>query len=175
MASTGEETALIGIFSESKQAQRFLEELKQAGFRDSEIGVVGSGGSSEESPAEEGAVVGALAGVLPGALTGAVVAGLLPGVGPLIAGGILLGVLGGAAAGAATGSLLGALINLGISEEHARHAEQEILAGKALVVVKGERLGEALGILQRLGGSRLPAPRETEPPQLVELDEQPAG
>jgi hypothetical protein len=173
MAATGQETTLIGIFTEPAQARRFVEQLKRAGFPDDQIGVAWPAGG--ESPMEEGAAAGALAGVVPGAVAGAVAAGLLPGVGTLVGGGILLGTLGGAAIGAATGGLLGALVGWGLSEEQAGHAERELLAGRTLVAVKGPRLAEAIAILNHLGGSRLGRPADGDKPRLEQLDEQPAG
>jgi hypothetical protein len=173
MAATEQQTALIGIFTDPKQAQQFVTELKRAGFSDDQIGVARPAG--ERSAAEEGAAAGALTGIIPGAVAGAAATGLIPGVGPLIGGGILLGVLGGAAAGAAAGGLLGALVGWGLSEEEAHHAEREVLAGRTLVAVKGTRLGEAVSILNHLGGSHLGGPAESDKPHLEPLDEQPAG
>jgi hypothetical protein len=164
---------LIGRFTDPRQAQQFVTELKRAGFPDDQIGVAKP--HPEHSAAEEGAAAGALTGVVPGAVAGAAAAGLIPGIGPIISGGILLGILGGAAAGAAAGGLLGALVGWGLSEQEARDAEQEVLAGRTLVVVRGQRLGEALGILQHLGGSHLGDRVEEDPPRLEQLDEQPTG
>ena len=43
-------TALIGVFGDRKEAERFVEELKRAGFRDDQIGVATR---HEETPAIE--------------------------------------------------------------------------------------------------------------------------
>src|SRR5262249_20680002 len=101
----------------------------------------------------KGAVAGALTGSVVGGLTAAAVTALLPGVGPVLAAGIFTTVLGYAGAGAAIGGILGALVGLDISEEEAVHYERAFKEGKAIVVVKsGQRMNEAMDILQRHGG-----------------------
>jgi hypothetical protein len=169
MTVNDQETALFATFAEHERAVRFVEQLQRAGFRDNQIDMLGPG-SEPPSLTEEGAAAGALSGVAPGALAGAAVAGLVPGAGPLIGGGILLGALGGAAAG----GLLGALVGWGLSDEEVHHAERELMHGRTLVAVKGDRLADAMVILKNLGGSQLEAPRQ-QPPELVPLDRQPAG
>ncbi|MCI0462071.1 MAG: general stress protein [Gemmataceae bacterium] len=152
MTETDPQTVLIGVFATHRQAERFVAELKRAGFRDDQIGVATPAPPETEHPVEESAVGGALAGGALGVFTGLAVAlGMVPGVGPLlVGGGALAGILGGAAVGAAAGGVIGALIGLGIPEEHARHYEQHLQQGRTLVVVKAaNRYGEALEILHR--------------------------
>jgi hypothetical protein len=143
-------TAVIATFAARHPADHFIEELRQAGFRDNEIGVMAIHEESTGTKTEAGAAAGVLAGGALGAFAGAVATGLIPGIGPVIAAGLLAGVLGGAAAGATAGGILGALIGLGIPEEEARRHEQEFLAGRTLVVVQAVGRGaEALAILRR--------------------------
>lgn len=143
-------TALIATFTERRHADHFVDELKRAGFKDDEIGLVAPH-DDELEPVEEGAVAGAITGGALGAAAGALATGLIPGVGPVVAAGILTGMLGGLAAGAGTGSLVGALIGLGIPEDEAHKYEQEFLAGRTLVVVQAlGRGGDAMAILNRL-------------------------
>lgn len=152
-------TAVIATFTDRHEADRFVDELRQAGFRDDEIGVISPEANSTESRVEEGAAVGAVAGTTVGAVAGALATGLIPGVGPVIASGLLAGVLGGAAAGAAAGGLLGALIGVGIPESEARRYEEEFLAGRTLVVVQAIGRGaEALAILHRLSRKKQGVP-----------------
>src|SRR5207244_11938310 len=113
-------TGLIATFADRRRADRFLEELRRAGFPKDEIGVASPQPAAPETPVEEGAAAGAVTGGVLGAFAGALATGLIPGVGPVIAAGLLAGVLGGGAAGAATGGVLGALIGLGVPEEEAR-------------------------------------------------------
>jgi hypothetical protein len=150
MATSLETTAVIATFEDRNLADCYVRELKQAGFKDDEVGVIAPHHDADETYAEEGAAAGAVTGGAVGALAGAVATGLIPGVGPVIAAGLLAGVLGGAAAGAAAGGVFGALIGLGIPEEEARRYEEEFLAGRTLVVVQAiGRGGEAMGILRR--------------------------
>jgi hypothetical protein len=151
-------TAVIATFTDRRQAERFVEALRQAGFREDEIGVLSPGEAGADSKLEEGAAVGAVAGGTLGAFAGAVATGLIPGIGPVIAAGLLAGMLGGAAAGAAAGGVLGALIGLGVPETEARRYEEEFLAGRTLVVVQAIGRGpEALSILRRCDAEKATA------------------
>lgn len=147
--SVGQEvSALIATFANRSKAERFVSELKRAGFKDDEIGMLSPHDHNEAI--EEDAVAGAITGGALGAFAGAMAIGLIPGIGPVIAAGILTGVLGGAAAGATAGGLLGALIGLGVPEDQAHRYEEEFLAGRTLVVVQAlARGGEALDVLRR--------------------------
>ena len=154
MALTDQETALIGVFPDSQEATRYVEELRRAGFRNEDVGVVtpnAGGSTSGETYAEEGAAAGAVTGGTLGTLAGlAVATGLLPPIGPVFAAGLLAGILASTATGAAAGGLIGALIGMGIPEEEARRYEGELKAGRTLVVVQEKlRLPEALAILRR--------------------------
>lgn len=144
-------TALIATFSRRKEAERFVDELKRAGFKDDEIGVVSPHQDEEAGPVEEGALAGAITGGAIGAFAGAAATGLIPGIGPLIAGGLLAGMAGGVAAGATAGGVVGALIGLGVPEDEAHKYQEEFLAGRTLVVVQAlGRGGDALSILNRV-------------------------
>jgi hypothetical protein len=161
MSSTEPSTALIGVFADRRRAEHFVAHLRQAGFREDQIGM-----ASPDAPpptetmaekAEEGAVAGALTGTAVGALAGgAMVAGLIPGIGPVVAGG-LLGVLGTTATGAAAGGVLGTLVGLGLPEHKARHCEQQLQAGRTLVVVQpAGRFADALTLLHRCDTEDIP-------------------
>ncbi len=172
MAMTDQATALIGVFADHRQADRFVDALKRVGFTDRQIGVMTRGPDKEGTAAEDTAVAGALTGGTLGALTGIVLtAGLIPGIGPVLAGGgLLVGLLGGVAAGATAGGVIGALVGLGIPEEHARHYEGQLKAGRTLVVVQGgERFGEALAILRHIEESENTG--QPAKPEVVPLDE----
>lgn len=150
MSVARQTTAVIATFASRRHADRFVEELRRAGFGDEEVGVLAPHGPADETKAEEGAVVGAVSGGALGALAGAVATGLIPGVGPVLAVGLLAGVVGGAVTGAAAGGVVGALVGLGVPEAAARRYEQEVQAGRTLVVVQAPgRSGEALTVLRR--------------------------
>jgi uncharacterized protein (TIGR02271 family) len=158
---TNPRTTVVGAFERRADAERAVEELQRAGFRDDQIGFATRGGDAapgsttiEEtgSHAGSGAASGLLTGGVIGGILGALAAGLIPGIGPVIAGGILSGVVGGAAVGAAAGGLLGALAGMGVPEEEAHHYNREFEAGRTIVTVRaGDRYDEARAIMQRFG------------------------
>src|SRR4051794_36247582 len=94
-------TTVVGVFHDRRMANDAIEALKQAGFRDDQIGVAGrysdeasaTGGATTEEGGtnwEEGAVIGGLTGAGLGALVGlGILAGIIPAIGPVIAGGTL--------------------------------------------------------------------------------------
>jgi hypothetical protein len=159
MAISTQTTALIGVFVKHDQADQFVAELKKAGFRDEQIGLMAPDHNKIGTPVEDSALAGALAGGTLGALTGAALTvALIPGVGPVLAAGeLLVGLLGGAAAGATAGGVLGALIGLGVPEDRARLYESEVHAGRILVVVQPEsRFADALAILRKVEAEEAP-------------------
>jgi len=161
MAAT-DSPALIAVFDSRDEAELAVDDLREAGFRDDQIGFALRGGDAvsggmitdaEGTKDAKGAIEGAAAGAAIGAGFGALVTLLIPGVGPVLAAGILTTALGYAGAGAAIGGIYGAMKGLGVSEEEAQRYEQQFNAGKAIVAVKaGPRLPDAVGIFRRHGG-----------------------
>jgi hypothetical protein len=159
---------VVGLFRKTIGAERAIRDLKDAGFTDSEIGVLlrdpdearrlaGETGTRAGEGAAAGAVTGGVLGGLIGLLAG-VGALVIPGVGPLIAGGALASTLAGAGVGAATGGLLGALVGLGIPEEEARYYDRWLQEGGILVSVDaGSRVIEARSILVNAGAEFAPS------------------
>ena len=157
-------STIVGVFEDRRRAEQAVEDLRRAGFRDDQIGLVArdAGGrvtdvnrrDGGETYAEEGAVAGAIAGAGVGSLVGlGVLAGVVPVIGPAIAAGTLATILMNAAGGADIAGLAGALIGWGIPEEEAEYYESEIKEGRYLVTVRADgRYGEAWAILQRHGG-----------------------
>jgi len=163
-AKTEQRSTVVGVFETHRQADAAVSELRQAGFREDQIGVAsrrpeGDVTGTETATAEQasnagtGAIAGALTGVGLGGLVGlGVLAGVIPVLGPVIAGGTLAVILANAAGGAAIGTLIGALTGAGISEEEARYYHGEFEAGRTLVTVKADgRYDEVVGILRRHG------------------------
>ena len=155
-------TTVVGVFDDRSRAQAAVRDLRQAGFREDQIGVVARGhdettGTTEKegkgSHIAEGAGIGIAAGAGVGALWAlGIVAGFLPAIGPAVAGGIFASILASAAGGAAVAGVAGALIGLGIPKEEAAYYEEEFKAGRTLVTVKAEsRYQEARDILRRYG------------------------
>lgn len=163
-------STIVGVFNTRTQAHRAVEELRHAGFADSDITMVmhrddntvdvtdmdaaKAAQVSGESKAGEGAAIGAAAGGLGGGAL-ALAMGLIPGVGPVFSIGTLAASLFGvgAAIGAAGGGIVGALIGADFPEEEARFYERELKAGRVLVGVDAEdRIEEARAILDHCGG-----------------------
>ena len=137
----GTRSTIVGLFRERAEAERAIQQLKQAGFRDDQIGYAykgddgaanaarsGKGEVTTDTGSGSGALTGAATGGVIGALAGAAASLLIPGVGPVIAAGILGPLIGaaagGAAAGAVGGGLIGGLVTTGIPEEEARYYEE---------------------------------------------------
>jgi hypothetical protein len=161
--NAGGRTTVVGVFNERRMAQAALQELRRAGFREDQIGVVAPGHDGDAGTAEkkgtgthmaEGAGIGVAAGAGVGALWAlGIVAGFLPAIGPAVAGGIFASILASAAGGAAVAGIAGALVGLGIPAHEATYYEGELKAGRTLVTVKAEsRYAEARDILRRNGG-----------------------
>lgn len=143
----------VGVFREPTQARRAIEELRQAGYSDDEIGFLARASAVEPgATAVTSIATSAVEGGLAGGLLGAAVALLIPGFGLAIAGGILMAALGGAALGAAAGGILDVLMNLDIPEEEARRYPKELEAGRIVVTVKAQSgYDDALRVLRRNG------------------------
>ena len=160
--NTQQSSTVVGVFEDKTHANKAITELHQAGFNQSQIGVVmqhagGAGNvpaTEHDSHAASGALTGALAGLGLGALAGlGVLAGVIPVVGPAIAAGTLGVILSNAAAGAGIAGLVGALVGAGIPEHEAKFYQGELEAGRSIVTVNaGSRSGEASTILRRCGG-----------------------
>lgn len=173
-------STVVGMFEDRSDAERAIDDLKNAGFSEDQIGVAmrdrtAQGQLMEDTgtQAAEGAAAGIVSGGVLGGIVGALIgvgALAIPGIGPVIAGGALASAFGvaggtaiaGAGIGAASGGILGGLIGLGIPEHEAEHFERGFKAGGILVTVKaGRQAPEAFAILQRYGadtGPSTPAP-----------------
>jgi hypothetical protein len=135
---TQQRATIVGVFDDRRQADRAVDELRRAGFRDDQIGVAwrheegefdveGTEDATDETRAGTGAAAGVLAGLGLGAVAGiGVLSGVIPVIGPAIAGGTLGVILSNAAAGAGVGGLIGALVGAGIPEEEAQHYQGEV-------------------------------------------------
>ena len=154
---------IVGVFTNQREAQEAIRELKRRGVREDQIGAIcrndyhgtmSDPDAGERTLAAEGAALGAAAGAGVGALWAlGIAAGALPAIGPVIAGGTLAAVVASAAGGAVTVGLLGALAGLGISENDARFYEEEVKSGRTLITVRSPaRPNEVAEILRTHGG-----------------------
>jgi hypothetical protein len=162
MAATKRDVA-VGVFDTRTKAERAVDQLRQAGFREDQIGVVSpnedpTAGIPEPAGTEDAPAMGAAAGVIAGGSIGtlaglAAAAGIIPPLGPVVAGGILTGILASAAIGLAAGGLIGALVGMGIPEREAHLYERHLREGRTLITVRADgRYTEAVNILSRCGG-----------------------
>lgn len=138
-------------------ARQVVRDLKQAGFKDSEISLIAHRHQADDSVMDgvaTGAGVGAAAGGAAGLLTGI---GLMaiPGVGPVVAAGWLaataVGALAGGATGAAAGGIIDALVGSGVDREDAPVYAESLRRGGTVVSVRTEdgRRSVAEDIMER--------------------------
>jgi hypothetical protein len=172
----------VGVFDGQDEAERALEQLREAGLQPGDVSLLmrdaPSGDTESErsypSPVAGGAAAGAaLGGLLGGAAGWAIAIGAItiPGVGFLIGAGALAATLTGIALGAATGGLIGGLLGLGVPEDEARQYEGHVREGRVLLTVHpGPDLPveRVTGIVEANGGYDvrvydLPAPHVSAP------------
>jgi hypothetical protein len=164
------DTTVIGVFNGHAEARRAVEQLRQAGFPDDHLGIIGpdwrnttrtvedrSGRPNDPTHThwEGGTAIGAAAGGATGLGLGiAVATGLIPPLGPVIAGGTLVALLASAGTGAVIGGVAGGLAGLGVPEDEARWGQDELNRGRVLVAVRGAngRADEARDVIRRCGG-----------------------
>jgi len=160
MATNKTGTTQVGVFATREAADRAVADLRAAGYRDDQIGVVARDSSGKTvktdgagDNAGEGAAIGAAAGAGAMALGSLAISfGVIPVIGPILAVGPLAAALISAGAGAAAGSLTGALIGWGIPEEDARYYEGEVQAGRYVVTVQAGGRTDSRTVFAKHGG-----------------------
>lgn len=161
---------VTGILHDLDSAESAVSRLREAGF-EREISILsrdektGSGGEQKKGMGANttmyggrtdsiadgsaaGSAIGGLAGFAAGA--GALI---IPGIGPMLAAGPLAGAL----LGVVTGGVAGGLADWGIPAGESRRYEEEIKAGRILVVVEcsEENADRAEDILKRAGSAHV--------------------
>ena len=143
-ATTARDTYVIGVYDSLDEAQRALEDLREQGVPLEDVSIVGQGLQSETKihgfvtsgdMAREGAGTGGLFGGLLGLLSGAAFL-FVPGFGPLAVLGPLAATLAGAGEGALAGGVIGAILGKFVEKQHIPKYEQQVRAGKYLVVAR---------------------------------------
>ena len=157
---------IVGSFDSFSEAHKVANDLRSAGFIDSDISIVANNASGEyaddpraakgtdsgTSATAKGAVTGAVVGG--GAGLAASLAGLaIPGIGPIIAAGPIVATLAGAGTGAVAGGLIGGLVDLGVPESEAEFYAEAVRRGGALVTVRADeaRASEVSDIMRDHG------------------------
>lgn len=161
MATATMHETTVGVFRTRDAAERAVADLRAAGYRDDQIGLVARderGKTVRTDGAGEGAAGGAAVGAAAGAGAMAlgslaVSFGVIPVIGPVLAMGPLAAALVSAGAGAAAGGVAGALIGWGVSADDAEYYENEVKAGRFVVTVDaGDRRDQARAVYTRHGG-----------------------
>jgi hypothetical protein len=160
----GKNTAAFGIYSDRVGVENAVEELKAAGYRNTDISVLfpDNAGTKDfahekHTKAPEGAATGAGTGAVVGGTLGwlaGIGALAIPGLGPFIAAGPIMAALAGAGVGGTVGGLVGGLVGMGIPEYEARRYEGRIKSGGILLSVHcddSEWTKKAKEILERTG------------------------
>jgi hypothetical protein len=141
----GKNTAAFGIYPTQASVELAVDQLRAAGYRNTDISVlmpqnVGSKDLAHEkqTKAPEGAVTGAGTGAVIGGTLGwlaGIGALAIPGIGPFLAAGPLVAALAGAGAAGVAGGIIGGLAGLGIPEYEAKRYEGRIRKGGILLSV----------------------------------------
>lgn len=168
-------TAVFGIYATRNQVENAVDELKAAGFRNTDISVLfpENTGTKEfahekDTKAPEGTTAGVVAG---GAIGGTLgwLAGIgtlaIPGLGPLIAAGPIIAALSGIGAGGVIGGIAGALIGMGIPEYEAKRYEGRIKGGSILLSVHSDNsdwTNKAKMILEETGAEDISSTGEVK-------------
>lgn len=157
---------VVGIFNNINDAQRAATEIKQNGFKTSDISILTKNIDTINQEQKEssftnnaihdnisdgvvtGTVLGGLAGLLIG--IGTVV---VPGLGVIAAAGPIIGLL----SGAVTGGVVGGLIDLGIPEDDSMEYEKDIRSGKILLsmICSSENIHKVSEILKNCGAIKV--------------------
>lgn len=137
--------AVFGIFADRSTVERAVDQLKSAGYRNSDISVLmpSKEGTQDfaiakETKAPEGAAAGMATGVAVGTGLGWLVgvgALAIPGIGPFVAAGPIMAALAGAGIGGAAGGIAGAMVGAGIPEYEAKRFEGLVKGGGILLSV----------------------------------------
>jgi len=132
---------VVAVFANYAEASETVAALSAAGFGPY-LSIVGRDGSlNSTGPIDHGdemeksAAVGAATGATLGLLASTALL-VIPGLGPvLFVGAIASGITGGI-----VGGLVGAMSGWGIKEDHAEEYEEDLRAGKTLVIAKADPL-----------------------------------
>jgi hypothetical protein len=168
-------TAVFGIYPSLTSVEIGVDELKSAGFMNTDISVLfpESAGTRDfahekSTKAPEGATAGASTGVVLGGALGwlmGIGALAIPAVGPFIAAGPIMAALAGAGLGGTVGGIAGALIGMGIPEYEAKRYEGQVKNGGILLSVHSDTSDltrRAKEILKRTGAQDIASTGEAK-------------
>jgi hypothetical protein len=156
MITTNDPSA-VGVFEDLEIAKRSIDDLRQAGFSDEEIGIIGNVGEETVVPTpremrqpEGNAILGFVQGSVVGAVIGLLVIAAIPGLAQVSEFGRWFELVGGAALGAVVGGVLLALSSFLFSRQLSRFFAGELERGRYIVTVKNpQRKEEAVSVLRQ--------------------------
>src|SRR5437868_7440032 len=171
----GKNTAVFGIYRTREDVEATVDELRDSGFRNTDISVLFPENEGTKDFAHEKSTK-APEGTATGAGTGAVLGGglgwlagigalAIPGLGPFIAAGPIMAALAGAGVGGAVGGITGALVGLGIPEYEAKRYEGRVTKGGILLSVHSDSSDwtkRAKEVLERTGAQDISSAGETK-------------
>jgi hypothetical protein len=169
----GKNIAVFGIYQNQASAEAAIDNLRSAGFRNTDISVLFPDNEgtkdlaiSKATKAPEGATTGGISGGIIGGALGwlaGIGALAIPGIGPFIAAGPIVAVLSGVGVGGALGGLIGALTGLGVPEYEAKRFEGRIRKGGILLSVhcdNSDWVKRAKSMLEQTGADDISAAGE---------------
>lgn len=166
--------AVFGIYANQASAEAAVGNLRNAGFRNTDISVLFPDNEgtkdlaiSKATKAPEGATTGGISGGIIGGALGwlaGIGALAIPGIGPFIAAGPIVATLTGLGVGGALGGIIGALTGLGVPEYEAKRYEGRIRKGGILLSVhcdNSDWVKRAKSLLEQTGAEDISAAGES--------------
>jgi hypothetical protein len=167
--------SVFGIFGNELDTADCIDELRSAGFRNTDVSILYSENAGNKdlaheksTKAPEGAALGASSGAVVGGALGwlaGIGALAIPGLGPFVAAGPIMALLSGIGVGGAFGGVTGALIGAGMPEYEAKRYEGRIRRGGVLLSVhcdNSEWEKTAKDILSRTGAQDISSTSEAK-------------
>src|SRR5919201_4947783 len=148
---------VLAVFDDADSARRAVTELEDAGFDDTEVGVVIPQQVDQDTAARTvgtGLAGGAAAGAASGTILAGLVALTVPAAGPLLAGGFLGAAIAGGTIGSVTGGMIGSILGMRSATTTPEEYEEWLRRGRSFVAVRSREDRErARDIIERNGGT----------------------
>jgi hypothetical protein len=148
-------TTVLALFKERRDAETAISALRDAHFDSARLGIAHPGDARVPRygvAAFQGVAAGTIGCALVGVVIGVFVSGVIPMLPAVLPGGWFVPVMLGLA-GAGTGAVAGLLMSQSMAERGAYYYDDEVRAGRTLVIVHADpaQVEEARSILLREG------------------------